>query len=495
MASPNLYWCVTVACWLGSIGCGAAPLRPAPIPATADSRCARVAAGFAARVASGQHVEVSVQWTEPAGDLRVGEAELARRLAQGAPGTEVWVLGRGGSGKSHLADAVEARLCRQGLILRVDCERDLAPRMAGVPGHGSALAQVLAERLGLDPSVDPTEGLLAALTGPWTLILDGTDELTAHELVLLLRDLRWLGQGEWVQPNLIRFERPGFDGNEGGPRPRAVVTLPALRCDQADALLARRLPDAGALASARAWLAAHRLDRLRVGGEDCSYVHMATWRDAELIADLAGDAARGARLPGGPLSQADLWQAWVGLRWGPIAGSGEAGLAWVDRIVAASAHGLESPDLAFTIDRCMAAAPLEAAAPTEACAALLASPLVAAARKSGTWSFRHRTLVDVALARWLVTRHTDCRSLATAVAGHASLELMAMVVAQPAGQRCLDRVVQGACEQGLTAAQITGFVDEALPRHPEMVAELRHSAFQTAPGCAREVLEALIGAP
>ena len=495
MPSSTPYWCVTVALLVGSIGCGAAPLRPTPIPATAASRCVRVADGFAAQVASGKHVEVPVQWTEPTGDHRIGEAELARRLAQGAPGTQAWVLGRGGSGKSRLADAVEARLCQQGLVLRVDCERDLAPRMAGVPGHGSALAQVLAERLGLDSSLDPADGLLAALTGPWTLILDGTDELTAHEQVLLLRDLRWLSQGEWIQPNLIRFERPGFDGNEGGPRPRAVVTLSPLRCDQADALLARRLPDAGALASARAWLAAHRLDRRRVGGEECSYVHMATWRDAEMIADLVGDAASGARWPRDPLSHAELWQAWVGLRWAPIASDGEASLAWIDRIVAAGIHGLESPDLVFTVDRCMAAAPPGAAAPMEACAALLASPLLAAARASGSYSFRHRTLVDVALARWLVTRHTDCRSLATAVAGHASLELMSMVVAQPAGRRCLDRVVGAACEQGLTAAQITGFVDEALPRHPELVAQLRLSADRVAPGCAREVLEVLVGAP
>ena len=491
MAVPFHVWCRIFVLGLVATGCGAAAVRPAPIPATTAAHCSAVAAAYAAKVTTGQHVEVQVQWSETAGDETIREAELARRLAQGVAGSQVWVLGRGGSGKSHLADLVEASLCRESLALRVDCERDLAPRMVGAPDRGSALAQVLAEQLGLAPQTDPTEALRSALSGPWTLILDGTDELSAHEQVLLLRDLRWLSLGPWVQPSLIRFERPGFDGNEGGPRPRAIVSLATLRCDQADGVLARRFADAAALAAARAWLAAHHLDRQRSGGTGCSYVHMPTWRDAELVADLAADAARGARPLPAHVSQADLWQAWIGNRWAPGAANADASLAWIDRMTAASARGAATPDLVLTQQTCTASAPEGLATAAEACAALFASPVTAPARATGTWMPRHRTLVDVALARWLVAKHGDCRSLANAVAGHASLELMAMVVAQPAGRRCLDRVLGAACEQGMAAKTLQPFVDEVLPREPAVAAQVRLSRERATSACVRQVLEGL----
>lgn len=474
------------------MACGSPPLGPAPIPEKLVYRCDRLTQDFAAKVSSGKHVPITVGWSQGGATEEISEEQLAERIVVGKPGTETWVLGRGGSGKSRLAESVHAKICGRALVIRLDCEMDLVPKMAVATAKQPALAMALLEQFGVAPGEDMVATLRQQLSGTWTLIVDGGDELTPREQLMLSRDLFWLAKAEVPPPHLVRFERPGFDTGKDGPKPVATARVHELSAAQADAVLARRFKDPKDLEAARKWLAMTGLDNTRTDALGTRYVHLSTWRDAEMLADLAEDAAKGMEPFGVNGTRADLWAAWVGHRLMPAAANIESGIGWMDRIVQAGAAESNEPDLQITIERCVGAARPAVGTAEAACGALVNSTLVHPSRAPATWALRNRTLIDLVLSRWLVAKYADCDMLSAAVSNYASLELTAMVASQTVGRRCLGNLVAAVCSRGIAAQELLSFVDEAVPREAEFGDRVQKALETAGSACEREVLTSLI---
>ena len=447
---------------------GARTAAPRKLPEIMEDRCAALATALAAGQKDGSQQPFQLIASGPAGAAALSEQQIAERLVAANPDAETWVIARGGSGKSRLAWGLEALTCSRRMTFRVDVGLDLRAGLElATPGR-PALARVLLGQMGIKPGDDPASQLRDELDdAPWLLLLDGTDELTQSERRKLRAELEWLQKGDFSQ-HVVRFERPGFVQGEQARPADLVLQLPDLSCAEADAVVARHFSDPAALTAARAWLAAHKLDRKRPG-ESCRYVHMSTYRDADTLGDLAQDALdptqAGSRLDDLPMDpvRSDLYAAWLAHRLRGIANTTEGAMSWLDRITAQGVVDKREPDLRLSMQRCEGVAAPGGGDAGPACRKLLQSQAVRKGELSGTLALANRTLMDLLLARWLVKGQSDCALLASATGEMASLEVAAMVAATPEGRRCLQPMVAAICSRGIPSDDVIGFIDQAVP--------------------------------
>lgn len=501
MRNPALTFAVALlpVSFAGLMACsGAGQAARRPQPEAAVERCAAQKRAVAAAIADGSHTPIAMVALATAGTGAEPwtEARAAERILAAPAGGESWVVARGGSGKSLLARHLEAQLCGERLTFRVDVGLDLRAQLETATPAKPAIARLLLAQLGQRGGDDPA-GQLRDLLGsdPWLLLLDGTDELTQSERKKLNREVEWLRSAGFGQ-HIVRFERPGMAEASGTQTPEVVLHLDDLTCAEADAAFARRLGDPAALAPARAWLTAHRLDR-QGAGEPCRYVHMPTHRDVEVLADLAKDAqAAGtdaqlsddvARDP----TRADIFATWSAHRLQGIASTTEGALAWLDRIAAQGVVDKTEPDLRLTVNRCEGVATPGAIASGPACRQLMQSAVVRKSEASGAATLANRTLADLLLARWLVRQQSDCAMLASAMGEMASLEVAAMVASLPDGRRCLNPLVAAICSRGIPPADVLGFIDEAVPMGSRDAAFFAIAGERAHGACERKVFAGL----
>jgi len=473
------------------LGCSGAAARPSAQPKALAERCFAIQRTVEALKVKQAYVPLVLDWRD--GDARtpIDEDALAERLYHGRPGAHTWVLARGGSGKSRLVDVVQAANCARRPVVRIDAAIDLRPQLAVATARRTALGLVLADQLGADAQ-RRTEDVIADAIGdqPWLLILDGTDELSQADRRALGKEMAWLATLPVAQPHFVRFERPGFHLGLRKFAPDGVAELPELSCDQADQDWNQRIGAAGVVDASAAWRTRRGLDRRHVAGGRCHYIYLATFRDTEAVADLAVDAGKGLDDLAAAPTRADVFSTWMAHRLRAAAPGTEAVLAWLDRVVSQGV-GEGEPDFVLTLDRCHAAAPPGGSQAADACAALMASPVVKPGPNRQSWLPRNQTLTDVLLARWLASKHEECATLAAATADLASLELTGMVLSLPAGRRCLTPLIAAVCSRGTAVSDIAEFADEALPRDSEYDARLEMAQRQAATDCERAVIARL----
>lgn len=474
-----------------ALACGAPTVTSNEVAMAAlGGRCQAVTQEFAKASAEGRHVPVVVQGRAP-GAQPIAEADFAAQLTQAAQGGETLVLARAGTGKSHLSWAIEAMTCEKLPTVHVALAKELAPLFVTETAAQPALARLLYQQLGGPLSGDPAPGLRRFFGGrPWLLIIDGADELTPSERRRLKANLEWLRKANLGQ-HILRLERPGFEGIDDHASLERVFDLPDLACGDVDKTWLRRWPDETKRNAALAYLARHHIDR-KLPGDACKYVHLTTWRDVEVAAELAE-----ANVPGQPddlavdPTRADLHREWLLLKLRQVQASAEATMAWLDRIIALGVVKGAEPDLMLSEDRCMSVASPEGPANPAFCAALLKSAAVKPTARPGSYILRNQSLADLLLARWLVTQYTDCGTLAGATAAQGSLEVSAMVASTQPGRLCLGQLAAALCSQGLPAGQVAAIFDEATPlgfRDPVVIDRLTQ---QASSACERRVLSQL----
>ena len=494
-AAKSLGWAVaalTAAC------SGPQSNEPAEIPEGLTARCSTVSHEFATAVQQGRHVPFALELADgaPSATPQAGTEEaMAERLLHARAGGQTWVIARGGVGKSRLADSIESKTCEKVITVRIDAPLDLRGQLLTASPSKPALVGKILDHMGVTQTSRSFDDLAAAVgRGPWLLIIDGSDELPPVERRLLTRELQALSRAEVAQPHLVRFERPGFTDQFGSNKPEITYSLPEATCEQVDAQWLKRFPDGETRTSATAWRDHHGLGRKRAAANPCKYVHMATWRDADLVADLAQDALQGLEeLPPEP-NRADLYTFWMGHRLRQAASNTAAVVAWLDRIVGLGVLQASDPDLLITLDRCGTAQPPGSAPATEACTDLTKSPLLRQGPVKSAWVLRNQTLADLLLARWMVAQQTDCALLSATTADLASLELTAMVASLPGGRRCLVPLVAAVCSRGTPAPTLTAFLDESLRRDGELTALLGPALDHAESPCEKAVFTALMPA-
>lgn len=474
--------------------CGAPALTDTlPAADALAGQCQVVAREFTKSVAAGRHIAVAVRVRGEDGKV-LTEPELAARLIEARPGGETLVVARAGSGKSHLSWALQAQACAKIPTVHVAVAKELAPLYLTETAKKPALGRILAKQLGAPETADSADVLRAAFgKATWLLILDGGDELTASERKKLESNLTWL-RSVGVQQHIVRLERPGYEGLKRQPVPDQVLELPDLTCAEVDSVLNNRWPEGKARADALAWLTRHRLDRKRAG-EQCYYVHMATWRDVEVVADLAEATATGPDDLTEDPTRADVYGQWIINKLKVFGVVSTVALPWLDRIVSMGVTKATEPDLVLTEDRCLGAVGPDGSVNSDMCKGLLRSPVLKAMPTPGSFMFKNQTIADLLMARWLIERYPDCGTLAGATAAMGSIETMAMVASSQPGRLCLAQLVASECSQGVPSEQVAAMVDEALPlgsRDPVMLDRIKAQAAST---CERAVIGALFRAP
>ncbi len=486
---------VLVACAGASlVACGGAQAVKS-IPKSLGDRCLNVQRELISKQTAGKHAATTVRWRAGETSTELDESQLADRIRAGRPGGQTLVLARGGSGKSRLVDAMQSANCDRIATLRVDAALEFRPSVEMATAKRPALAKVIADKLDAGGDGQIADQIGDAIGNqPWLLLVDGTDELTPAERRALDRDLAWLGRQPLTQPHTVRFERPGFADPGRSQPPDAIVEVPELTCEQVDASWKHKFASDDAHKAARAFLTQFGLDRRRGGAGPCRYAHLATWRDVEMVADLAADAAKGLEPPPEAPDRADLFATWIGHRLNAIAPTTDAAMRWLDRLVALGVQDAAEPDLLLTLDRCANAPAPGALAVHDACAALMKSAVVKSGPNSTSWILRNQTLTDLLLARWVVAKSEDCNLMAATTAELASLELTAMVLSQIPGRRCLMPIISAVCSRGTPAEDIGHFVDEALPRDGQWQEFVDRAKERTTTACEREVM-ARVSAP
>lgn len=474
--------------------CGA-PTVPDTRPAVdaLAGQCQVVAREFTKATSEGRHVPVSLRVRGAAGQL-LTETELADQLVQARPGGETLVVARAGSGKSHLSWALQARACPKIPTIHVAVAKELAPLYLTETQTKPALGRLLAQQLEAPLAADAGAVLQSAFgKTPWLLLIDGADELTASERKKLEANLAWL-RGLGLQQHIIRLERPGFEGLKRLPVPDRVLELPDLTCAEVDGVLHSRWPEGKARTDATAWLARHQLQRKKPG-DACYYVHMSTWRDAEVVADLAEAAAAGSQDLVEDPTRADIHGQWI-INKLKIFGVGSTlALPWLDRIVALGVAKAAEPDLVLTEDRCLGVQGPDGSASQELCLGLLRSPVLKPMPMPGSFMFKNQTIADLLMARWLAARYPDCGTLAGATAALGSIETTALVASTQAGRLCLAQLVASECSQGVQTELVVAMADEALPLGSRDPVQLDRLKGQASSSCEREVFGSLYRAP
>ena len=475
-------------------GCGASSV-PATRPA-ADAlaaQCQAIEREFKNAVTEGRHrpvvLRVPGQATQP-----LSEAEFAIQLTQARPGGETLVVARAGSGKSHLSWALQAQVCAKIPTIHVAVAKELAPLYLTETLAKPGLGRFLVEQLEGSPGADATAALKGAFGGaPWLLLIDGADELTGAERKKLETNLIWL-RSLGLQQHIVRLERPGYESLKRLPVPDRVVELPALTCAEAESVLHARWPEGKARTDATAWLTRHQLLRKKPG-EGCYYVHLSTWRDAEVIAELAEVADAGIEELAEDPTRADIHGQWIINKLKKFGVGSTLGLSWLDRMVALGVAKATEPDLVLTEDRCLGVPGPDGAVSQEYCRGLLRSPVLKPMAMAGSFMFKNQTIADLLMARWLTTHYADCGTLAGATAAIGSLETTAMVASTQAGRLCLGQLVASECSQGVDTEQVATMANESLPlgsRNPVLLDRLAGAA---ATACERAVFASLLPAP
>ena len=484
--------CALAALALAVAACGGATGRP-PVGATGgqyDTQCKALMQSHAADLASGRYVPVeliarpSLQAQTPAPRSVLNEAEFAAALA--GPGSEkptTLVLARGGTGKSMLAQSIEAQTCKQMAVFRIDLQADIAAR--GESGPQNQLAVHVAHQMNLNES----DGLEAALQRalyetPTLLLLDALDEVPVLQrpgIVAQIDD--FVTRVVPTAKAIVLTRPPVFNSDYGLKTLGARLEIPQLTCAETDAAIQRQVTDAAERENFLAFAHRYSLDRKMEEPERCYYPHLSTYRDLQVVQRLARnmgyDKAASALKDFQPgrsqvyfyFATAQLIKDLQGVAVLPA-----VALDIVERMVAAHRPDKGQRNLKFTLQSCVDVAGLEPAAAQGVCERLLQSSLFASLGE-GTWHFDNQSLGDLFLGRWaasslVVNQKVDCSQMEQRSALLASCEVAGFLVGQSAGQACFAEVAQAMCRKAGYAQNVFEQLDQGLPTGPQRTAIL-----------------------
>ena len=392
--------------------------------------------------------------TLPGGsDATLFESAFIEALAEGEADF-LLVVARGGVGKSTLARATEAQLCRRVPTLRVDLASAVAPKLSGLGEGKNAIVEAIAADLGPEDAASFRGGLAKERA---VLLLDSLDEVSLDQrpaVIEQVEQLRKLAR----QATVAVFARPSvYVEDYGFERVQARVELPPLTCGRSKATMAWTGGSDADFAVFEKFLHAYYLDAQSTSGGQCYYPFLATYRDIQVAQRLAKKFVPGGKLEGLPSNLVTVHETIVGerlkkeldfLEWQP-----SEILDAVDEVV--HVRGLEGGEwnLEFTVERCIEAnkgrAPEEAAR-RQLCAKILQSALFEPiGGDAPIWRFGHQQVGALFLARWVERKLAETPGDCKLIAGHPELferDVAGYLVGKKHGGACLATVAEAMCK-------------------------------------------------
>jgi hypothetical protein len=469
---------------VGTAGCSGAETHAVvadkdALPAAFTATCKPAIAKRAADIAAKSYVPVTLgvhAWPgREAGDTLswMPETEFAAALRQGpADGRSLrttLVLARGGTGKSRLAESLYAQMCNEVPVFRIDLNLDIAGKPA--PEGVNPIAQQMVTQLGLSAAGGPEQALKLALGDrPFVVLLDSLDEvqLMQRQSVAMAIDellMRLFPNGRAV----VMSRPPVFNSNYGIGSVDARVEIPQLSCEESDTAVARIAGSPEALADVQAFVTRYQLGRKVTQGERCTYPHLATYRDIEVVIKLAKNtkaSAGSSDFKDFQNSRAQVYTYFASAQllrdMQTIPLQPAEAIAVVDAMVAVKSPDKGERNLGFRVEDCINAGTMieEMTRRHGVCERLLQSSVFKAQGTSNEFHFANQSLGDLFLARWAANAlmpagkdgkpaaKADCGQVAAKSSLMESNEVAGFLLGQPAGQQCAIEIAATMCKGG-----------------------------------------------
>lgn len=448
------------------------PTAPATPPAAADGKTPAAGKAEAPPVAAGPLYRL------------IGEERFVELLGTGQSRVAL-LIARGGTGKSKLAWSIEAQMCGQQPVFRIDLQWDVAERLSEVPEGGNAVLHHLAGRLGLPTGAAGEAALKAALKGKRAIVLlDSLDEVALRARPKIVASVNDALQRLDNLSALVLTRPPVYTGNYGLNLIDAMVELPMLGCDRTDMVRSQFIQDAEERRLFDAFVARYALDRKVQGAQGrCYFPHMATFRDFFVVKSLAATHTRKGTSPELPptfeTSRAKLYEFYLRISivkdmQGVNIKAGDV-LKLVDDMLEAANPSAGARNVSFDVKSCLAAMPKEMGEDERhaLCERVLQSSLFTASERKEQWKLKNQSIYDFFLARWthkdMASRRSGARCLA--VAERADLfesnEVAGFLVGMDLGQKCLIDIAGELCKRGGYAQHNFEQLDQGLPSGPK----------------------------
>ncbi len=498
-----------------------APRTPALIGALpADSRtayegrCTRRSAAHKELLAKNRYVPPTldvIRWRDaPKPPVKLlSEAALVAALKDGSIGVTL-VEARGGLGKSYLVDSIEATICSEIAIFRLDLGR-LAGHGVDRSGDSSDFfVRAMASWAGLQEIEDVMRVFRGALRqSRWLLMADALDEVPVSIRPFFIEGLRLLGARYASTGRVMVTARPSLGApGHGFPAPSTHLVMSPLGCEFVAERVPLMLGDAATPESFWSRAATWELDRRSSWMGRCVFPNMATFRDlgAAIKVHKWDPGAKGFGAGSAKATRASLYERYClgavtkALPEDPPIAPKEA-LRVVTRMLAARFADESNHDRSFSVEDCVAQT--ESADPAmarKACSGILGSKLFERVGVSGRFRFDNRSIMDYFVARWadgLATAKgkAGCARVPKLVPLFASPEVASFLVGMNLGRHCLGEVILALCKQGVSTLEMSSILDAGVPPEPQRRTLVRRARRRAGPNvCAGRILD-FVAAP
>ncbi len=447
--------------------------------------------------------EGSVSFSRPS---LLHEADLVARLRTGKA-RKILLTGASGVGKSTFARAIDSLTCSNMPVAAVNLAWGLTPSDA------APLATAVARALGVTPGANAKTALQTHFGDDAALfLLDAFDELPTSRRVPTAKMVDALATA-LPQARIVVLSRPPVFG----PTMRAFggfdarLALPTSKCAKIDWHVMIRQKAGWEKRNYEKFLTDRKLNRKITTGHGCRYTYMPTYRDLDMVWDLAqpsgdkllaADFATGFKGARATLLEhhikRSLLHAFESTPFRP-----SQALTLIDHMFAAAGgpgEGSQTFDRAGCVQAFIKAKLNEGGAiqPGAFCKRILASDLFAGQGKRR--HFASRAHAEYITARWLDGQlQTPTGPKCEQIANHKGLlesnEVASMLIGLPAGGLCLAQVVQQLCTSDMPAAHVVSTLRRGLPGGEHRIEYLGHAEQRVptdAPGgaCVERVLNA-----
>lgn len=409
------------------------------------------------------------------------------------------VEGRGGLGKSKLADALEAYLCEEIPVFQLDARDNLSPLIANGPLPGDAIEALIIQAAGFQPDSDERDDLIEHLgKHRWVLLVDSLDEVAFDRRRAVVESLRKLQNRYSGKLATVVFARPPlFSGHFGLARNEVWLAIEPLRCNATHERIRTALREHGRIRAFVDFVGRMGLDRRAQAMDPCFYTHMATYRDIGVVLAIARDASFGSLGDDFDPNRASIYHRYIlGLLKPVTWGTGDpARLLDLVRAMVDSQASIGGRIPAFKVDDCENALgrPSDDSDARALCVRLLDSRLFKPHQRHNIFGFRNQSVTDWFLADRADRKLADhrvgpwCSSIGDLNNLFESSEVAAFLVGMKYGRRCVAELILALCQKGCPAEGIAALVDQGLPRDfdRESLSSIRvaRDPNATGPGC------------
>jgi len=415
------------------------------------------------------------------GAARLPESAVMDALKKGRI-RSVLVEARSGLGKTKLLESIHAHLCDRVPVFVLDLKSTLLPGLKVRLEGENAVFNEIARSVGLDENPRDLQRLNTQLAkNPWVLLLDGVDEISVDQRDVVVREITSFLNTYKKKGRVVVFSRPpvyrdlyGFGDFE------ARLEIAPLTCTRSDErVLARAGGDTAKMDSFFKLAEQFGLSRKRDVDGRCIYPHMASYRDVNVVVDLAArarfDPQSGLIPTSFAATRTAIYADEVGERLAKLrreaSVSAEEAMEIVDEVVA----GLDpsSATRSLTLKRSECERGLNRHGVGRArrlCESLFQSKLFVRAGETFTWTLDNQSLTDFFVARWiearLAVREDGCAGIKDLAAAFESSEVASFLVGMPHGEACASEIIVTLCQRGAPEAVTSGLLDQGLPAGP-----------------------------